>query len=484
MNVLTTVSASAEIRQAKMGQEPVEGLDPNLKPEERASTHSFPKRGNKRSQKSICPRFSARLRSKDKLVSRPLVKVTAQERVLLKKLGRQQKAAQRLVRRVQIILVATEEGRTITSIARQLGLAWHTVQKWIQRWQAGRPQLNKLAAPKTDLKKWAKKLSQVIQQILSDAPRIGAPAQFTAEQYTQIIALACEPPEFSNRPISHWTPRELAAESEHRGIVSTISPRTVSRLLAELDLKPHLIRYWLNTSPKDQNAFTSRVQRICALYRQAPELANQNIFVASTDEKTGIQALERTHPTRFMIPGHPEAREFNYKRHGTLNLLASLLVANGQIICAQMSPTRNEQDFLTHIQLLVRTAPEAQWIIIADQLNTHRSVSLVRWIANKCNLTPNLGVKGKSGVLKSMKTRQTFLEDPTHRIRFVFTPLHTSWLNQIELWFGILVRKLLKRSSFPSLEALQTRVLAFIDYFNKTMAKPFRWTYTGRPLKR
>jgi hypothetical protein len=137
---------------------------------------------------------------------------------------------------------------------------------------------------------------------------------------------------------------------------------------------------------------------------------------------------------------------------------------------------------VAHIRQTIDLDPQAEWIFIVDQLNTHQSEALVRLVADSCQLDIDLGVKGESGILKSMKTRQAFLTDETHRIRFVYTPKHTSWLNQVEIWFSILVRKLLKRASFASTEELCQRILDFIDYFNKTMAKPFKWTYTGRPL--
>ena len=202
----------------------------------------------------------------------------------------------------------------------------------------------------------------------------------------------------------------------------------------------------------------------------------------STDEKTGIQALERTHPTRPMIPGKVELREFEYIRHGTQTLIANFEVATGQLITPSIGPTRTEADFVAHIWQTIATDPDAPWIFIVDQLNTHKSESLVRLVAHLCELDEDLGVKGTRGILKSMETRAAFLQDQTHRIRFVYTPKHTSWLNQIEIWFSILVRRLLKRASFTSTDELRERILAFIDYFNKTMAKPFKWTYAGRPL--
>lgn len=206
------------------------------------------------------------------------------------------------------------------------------------------------------------------------------------------------------------------------------------------------------------------------------------MHVVSTDEKTGIQALERTQPTLPMTPGRVERREYEYLRHGTLALIANFEVALGRILTASLGPTRTEQDFATHIAQTLARDPDGTWIFIVDQLNTHKSAALVRLVAQACDLAVDLGVKGQAGILESMETRAAFLQDPTHRIRFVYTPVHTSWLNQVEIWFSILVRRLLKRGNFTSVDDLKQRILDFIAYFNRTMAKPFKWTYAGRPL--
>lgn len=203
----------------------------------------------------------------------------------------------------------------------------------------------------------------------------------------------------------------------------------------------------------------------------------------SVDEKTGIQALEHCAPALGPLPGCPERIEYEYKRRGTLSLIASLDVATGKILPAHLGPTRTENDFAKHVGAVVATDPKAEWVFISDQLNTHQSESLVRLAAKLGNIRTDLGKKGKAGILKSLESRAQFLSNPAHRVRFIYTPKHSSWLNQIELWFGILARKLLKRASFPSIAALRQRILAFIRYFNETMAKPFRWTYTGCPLR-
>jgi transposase len=206
------------------------------------------------------------------------------------------------------------------------------------------------------------------------------------------------------------------------------------------------------------------------------------VHVVSTDEKTGIQANERAHPTRPLQPGLVERVEFEYIRHGTQTLIANFEVATGQVIAPSVGPTRTEEDFVGHIERTMALDPAAAWIFMLDRLNTHQSESLVRLVAKQCGIAEDVGVKGKSGIVESMPTRAACLQDPTHRIRFVYTPKHTSWLNQVEIWLSILVRRLLKRASFTSVDELRQRIVAVMDYFNQTMAKPFKWTYAGRPL--
>ena len=320
---------------------------------------------------------------------------------------------------------------------------------------------------------------RLARELLQDAPRSGRPATYSPWQYVDIMVLALSDPAESGFPITHWSARELTDEV-HRRAICTISQRQVGRFLKEIDLRPHKSTYWLN--PKLEAGHDERVRAVCGVYAMAgthPE----GTRIVSVDEKTSIQAKERICADKPMVSGHPTKLEAEYIRHGTLCLIPSFDVVTGRIIEYRIGETRDEEDLAQHIEKTLAGEPDAKWVFVLDQLNTHLSETLVRLVAARIGYKGDLGLKGRRGVLRSVATRREFLEDVEHRIRFVYTPKHCSWLNQVEIWFSILVRKLLTRGSFTSKEDLRRRLEKFIEYFNRTMAKAYKWTYQGKPLR-
>jgi transposase len=379
--------------------------------------------------------------------------------------------------RLKILLNANEQSNN-SLICRNLCRTRETIRKWRKR------------AITFFTQKWSddwslKEIVRFLLSIVSDAPRSGRSLIYDANTCCKIMALAVRKPEEFGRVSSHWSLTELTEEVNKQGFAQGISRSSVARILKEADIRPHKMRYWLNPKIEDQDLFEEEINQVCKVYLLYSKEPDTTVY--SVDEKTGIQALEFIHPSKPVKAGSPEKIEFEYKRHGTLCLIPSFNVSTGKIDEFKIGKTRNEQDFAEHIRSSIQKSPTSRIIFVADQLNTHKSETLVRLIVKECEMKlseEELGCKGKSGILKSQKTRMKFLSKSEHRIRFCYTPKHCSWLNQVEIWFGVLSRKLLKRSSFSTLKILESKIAEFIDYFNQYLAKPYRWTYEGKALKK
>jgi transposase len=405
------------------------------------------------------------------------ITITERQQDILQTLSRSVTAPSHLRQRASIIVLAFD-GLRNQDIAARVGLTQRQVGLWRRRWAKAWNKLIDIECCETRAA-----LRRAIEAVLTDEPRPGAPGKFTPEQVTLILAVACEPPEKSGRPITHWTVQELTDAVIERGIVESISPAQVYRYLREAALQPHKRRYWLNTTEKDPKVFAQQVEAVCDTYLEAPALEkSEGTHTVCVDEMTGLQALERNAPSKPMMAKKCELIEFEYTRHGTLCLIGNFVVTTGALLTPTLGLTRTESDFASHIEQTVATDPTGSWVFVLDNLNIHCSESLVKLVAEACEIPTDLGKKEVRGVLKSVASRQAFLSDSSHRIRFVYLPKHSSWLNQIETIFGVIMRKVIRRGSFTSLDDLRTKVLNFIEYFNRVFAKPFRWTYTGRPL--
>ena len=377
------------------------------------------------------------------------IKLVSDERDALERIVRAATAAQRDVLRANIVLLAAE-GHANSTIAEMLGVEENTVGKWRRRFATSR-----VAG-------------------LRDEPRSGRPSKFTARQKTRVLKKATQRPRDHGVPFSHWDSVSLSRLAVEAGITESIHPTTVWRWLNEADIQPHRVQYWLRSEDPD---FEEKSQDVTGVYLAAPRRAKRGIVTFSIDEKTSIQARERVRPDLLVIPGTPQRIEHEYERHGTLCLTAGLNVATGEVH-GLLTPDRPAPVFARFLEELIASVPDAKKIhIVADNLNTHLHHDACEVVAAASNFAyvPDR--------YKTMPKRAEFLRSARHRVVFHFTPKHASWLNQIEIWFSVLARKLLNRESFASLRELRAAIRRFISYYNRHLAHPYRWTYTGTPCR-
>lgn len=402
--------------------------------------------------------------------------LSSQELAELAQLSRGQRTSRRLVERARFVL-AMAQGTSIRSLSRPGGHSKNTVRKWRDRF----------------FRRRAKEPGLPMQDYLQDEDREGRPPQFSAQQCVQLMSLATAEPQSHGVPHSHWSCRELTRVAIEAGHFPHLSKSHVQRLLRKDILQPHRVRMWLNRpqDPQYDERANAVTQLVCEATQPVagskgasgtPELSRQQLdhAVVSFDEKSGMQALERSAPARPMRPGMPAKLEYEYKRHGTLTLLGLMHVNTGRIGGFCMSERTNENTAMTlRVQLgLLLMQGYKRVTVLLDQLNTHMSMDVVRSVAQLCELpVPS------DNELDTRHKRRDWLECKEHRICFQFTPRHASWLNPIEKWFSVLGRRLLRRGSFGSLEELSKRVGEFIDYYNLHHARPYRFrprTYGSR----
>jgi transposase len=325
-------------------------------------------------------------------------------------MGRSLKLEKRYSDRARIILLSLEK-KTLDEIVEEVGLSRKVVNGWRNRFR------------------------EKGLEGLKDEPRSGKPATITAEQKALVIQKACEKP---GEGYTNWS-------HERIGRSVGISRSRVQQILKQADLKPHKTEYWCGKSNDPE--FESKMVNIVGLYLNPPE----NAIVFCVDEKTQMQALDRTQPELPMKSGLPKRQTATYKRHGTVSLIAALAVHSGEIIGKTMK-SNNADNFLKFLKKLDRTHRHKTLHVIVDNLSVHKDKTVKAWIAGK------------------------------RKIKLHFTPTYSSWLNQIEIWFNILSKDVLKDAIWKSTEQMSDQIIEYIKTYNKTRAKPFNWTYTGNPL--
>ena len=337
--------------------------------------------------------------------------ITEEQREELVTMQRSLKLEKRYVDRANVILLSSG-GKTIDYIIGQTRLSRRSVNKWRQRF----------------------KLFGI--EGLKDAPRSGKRPFITQEQKLLVIQKACSKPEGG---YTNWSQSRIAKEIG-------ISQSKVFQILKGADLKPHKIEYWCGKSPDPE--FESKMINIVGLYMNPP----QNAIVLCVDEKTQIQALDRTQPELSLRAGNPRRQTATYKRNGTVSLIAALAVHTGEVTATTMK-SNNAANFLSFLKRLDRTYRNKSLHIIADNLSVHKDKDVKEWIERK------------------------------RKVNLHFTPTYSSWLNQVEIWFNILTKDVVKGGVWQSSKQLADQLMEYVDTYNKTRAKPFEWTYTGNPLK-
>lgn len=344
------------------------------------------------------------------MAKRKALFLTDEELTELQFIARSSKAEKRMVERAQIIL-CWQSGKSFVETREELGVSEVIISKWRRRFVTHR------------------------LDGLRDAPRSGKPPVFTAAKKASVIELATRKP---GNGYTNWSQRRIAKQAG-------MSQSKVQQILKQADLKPHKIEYWCGKSTDVE--FESKMINIVGLYMNPPE----NALVLSVDEKTQIQALDRTQPVLPLKEKAPKRLTTTYKRNGTVALLAALSVHKGEIT-AKTVDKNNAENFLLFLKELYRKYPRKHLHVIVDNLTVHKHKDVEQWVNSKKRLTLH------------------------------FTPTYSSWLNQIEIWFNIFTKDVLKGGIWKSRKQLIDQIMRYVKSYNESRAKPFKWTYTGQPL--